>query len=186
MTLDEIFIKNGTDKSSLSHNYASAYEKHLPSKVNKFLEIGCYKGAMIRSFKEWYGEGKFYALDRFLEGHGLITIEQLQSEGINAFHGDQKDMWFLEQIKDVFEVIIDDGSHHWADQITTFTLMFKNNVASGGWYVIEDIFDDVYWGQGLIKEAKDNIRGKLKRNEILPELIGEAHYYDEVIFVKRK
>lgn len=53
MTLDEIFIKNGTDKSSLSHNYASAYEKHLPSKVNKFLEIGCYKGAGIRSFKVW-------------------------------------------------------------------------------------------------------------------------------------
>lgn len=187
MTLDEIFIKYETDKSSLSHNYAPYYEKHLPQKVNKFLEIGAWKGAGIKSFRDWYGgEGKFYAMDRFLEGHGLITIEQLQADGINAFQGDQKDLWFLEQIKDVFSVIVDDASHHFYDQIVTFQRMFPNNVEPGGWYVIEDVFDDLYWGQGIITDLKNNIEGLLKRKEIHAELIDEIHFYPEIIFVKKK
>lgn len=185
--LNELALKYGTDKGSNGHNYCPMYEKHLPKKVNKFLEIGAWKGAGIRTFKEWYNNtGSFYALDRFLEGHGLVTIGELQAEGINSFQGDQKDMWFLEKIKDVFDVIIDDASHHWNDQIITFNVMFDKNTSSGGWYVVEDIFDELYWGQGIINDPKNNIRGLLKRNEILPSLIEEVHFYPEIIFIKRK
>lgn len=202
MSLDKIFIKHNTDKSSLSHNYAPVYEKHLPKKINKFLEIGAWKGAGIRSFKEWYNhEGMFYAMDRFLEGHGLVTIAELQAEGINAFQGDHDEMWFLEGVKDKFTVLVEDGSHHFISQLNIFRRMFVHNIEQGGWYVIEDAFDDPYWGQGIV-ETGENIRNVFKRYKekgkfdskiitpkeadvILP-LIDDIHIYEEIIFVKRK
>jgi hypothetical protein len=203
MTLDAIAIKHGTDKSSLSHNYMVLYEKHLPKKVNKFLEIGVWKGEGIKSFKEYYNnEGKFYALDRFILGHGLITIGELQSEGINSFEGSQDDMWFLEQIKEKFTVISEDASHHWDSQINTFRRMFVNNLQSGGLYVCEDIFDDTYWGRGEILRAEDNLMGLLKKfqssknitgqlikqqeSDLICGMIDEVFIYKDIVFVTKK
>lgn len=202
-TLDELALKYGTDKSSEGHNYCPHYEKHLPEKVNKFLEIGAWKGAGIRMFKEWYNnEGQFYAFDRFLDGHGLITIGQLQAEGINSFEGSQSDLWFLETIKDKFTVISEDASHHWGDQILTFKRMFVNNMEEGGVYVCEDIFDEPYWGQGVIANFKDNLWHVLNRvshggnfesqmfsreeSDMLMPLIGEINLYTDIAFIKRK
>lgn len=202
MTLDEIFIKNNTDKSSLSHNYSPLYEKHLPKSVGKFLEIGTFKGAGIRSFKEWYNnEGTFYAMDRFLTGHGLVKVEQLQAEGINAFIGDHDEFWFLEGIKEKFSVIVEDGSHHFLSQLNIFRRMFVHNIEEGGWYVVEDTFDDSYWGQGIL-EPEQNIKNVFKRYKetgkfeskiitpqeakVILQMIDEIHIYDEILFIKKK
>lgn len=204
MVLDEIFIKYGTDKGSLNgHDYAPFYEKHLPKSIGNFLEIGAWKGAGIKSFREWYdGKGKFYAMDRFIDGHGLITISELQAAGINAFQGDQKDLWFLETIKEQFSVIIDDASHLWADQIITFKRMFLHNIEPGGIYVIEDVFDEPYWGSGVINDCKDNIRnvfiksmgdGNLvsqcftqQESDLIVPHIEKVHIHDDIIFIQKK
>lgn len=202
MTLDEIFIKNGTDKSSLSHNYSPLYEKHLPKQVGNFLEIGCWKGQGIKSFKEWYNNnGTFYTMDRFLKGYGLITIGELQAIGINSYIGDHDEFWFLEGIKEKFTVIVEDGSHHFLSQLNIFRRMFVHNVEPGGWYVVEDTFDDPYWGQGII-EPEQNIKNVFKRYketgnfeskiitpteaEVILPTVDEIHIYDEVLFIKKK
>lgn len=201
-SLDEIFIKNGTDKSSKGHSYAQYYEKHLPEKVGSLLEIGAWRGEGIRSFKEWYNyEGKFYAMDRFIKGHGLITVEQLQAEGINAYIGDHDEFWFLEGVKEKFDVLIDDGSHHFLSQLNIFRRMFVHNIEPGGWYIVEDTFDDPYWGQNIIK-PEQNIKNVFKRYKktgkftseiITPEeadvilpMIDEIHVYDEILFLNKK
>jgi len=202
-TLDEIAISYGTDKSSVGHNYMPLYEKHLPKSVGSFLEIGSWKGAGIRTFKEWYkGEGKFYVIDRFIQGWGLMSIPELQAVGINAYDGDHDQMWFLETIKERFNVIIDDGSHHWLSQLTIFRRMFIHNVEPGGLYVVEDAFDDPYWGQGIITDPKENIKGLMNKflaegnivspiitpaesDKICP-LIESVDIYDEIIFIKKK
>lgn len=201
VTLDEIFIKHGTDKGSLNgHDYAPFYEKHLPKSIGNFLEIGAWKGAGIKSFKEWYNDkGKFYSLDRFLEGHGLITPQQLQALGINSFTGSQSDFWFLEGIKENFTVIIDDGSHLWPDQINTFRRLFLHNLEPNGVYVIEDVFDEPYWGAGIIKDSKENFKGLCKKfhtigsmesqfitpmeDSVISPLIKDIFIYDEIIFI---
>jgi hypothetical protein len=202
-SLDDIALKYGTDKSSEGHNYTPLYEKHLPEKVGKFLEIGVWEGAGIRMFREWYNEqGMFYALDRFIDGYGLITVSQLQAYGINAFIGSQDDLWFLETIKEQFSVISEDCSHHWDSQINTFKMMFVNNIEPGGLYVCEDIFDDTIWGRNVVLDCKDNLRhilikyketGSLvsrmvtqKESDTITSLIEEAHVYDKIVFVKRK
>lgn len=200
--LDDIFIKYGTDKSSLSHNYTPFYEKHLPKQIGNFLEVGAWKGAGIKSFKDWYGGiGKFFAMDRFLDGHGLITVAELQALGVNSYVGSHDDMWFLESIKEKFSCIIDDGSHHWDSQINMFRRMFPNNIEPGGWYIIEDVFDELYWGRGVIKKPEENIEWVLKRHlkdgyvhgelidekegKLLSNQIDEIHFYKNIIFVKK-
>lgn len=203
MTLDELAIKHGTDKSSLSHSYCEHYEKHLPKKINNFLEIGTWKGAGIKMFKDYYdGKGKFFALDRFSDGYGLVTIGELQAVGINAYHGSQDDFWFLESIKEEFSVIVDDASHHWLSQINTFRIMFVKNLESGGVYVMEDVFDEPYWGQGIIKDKKENFKGLCEQflekgtfesefvtkeeSDIICPMIEEINIYNEIVFVKKK
>lgn len=201
-SLDQIFIENDTDKSSRGHNYASLYEKHLPKEIGSFLEIGTWKGAGIKSFKEWHGgKGTFYTMDRFLKGYGLITVDQLQALGINAYVGDHDEFWFLEGVKEKFSVLVEDGSHHFLSQLNIFRRMFVHNIEPGGWYVVEDTFDDPYWGQGIVK-PEQNIKnlfkrfkktGKIESEIITPEeadiivpLIDEVHCYEEILFIKRK
>jgi SAM-dependent methyltransferase len=167
------------------------------------LEIGVWKGQGIRTFKEWYGDsGEFYALDRFIKGHGLVTISQLQAEGIHSLEGDHDDTGWLRTINHVFDVIIDDGSHHWVSQINTFRIMFVNNLAPGGVFVIEDVFDDDYWGQGIIKSPNGNLKGLLNKfktegniagqlvtpeeSNIICPLIDEINIYKEIVFIKKK
>lgn len=199
-TLDEIFIKYGTDKSSLGHNYSGLYEKHLPKDINALVEIGAWKGAGIKSFKEWYNhKGAFYVIERYLHGHGLVSVSQLQAVGIHFFDGDHDREDFLRSIKEQFTVIVEDGSHHWFSQIVIFKNLFLNNLENGGWYVIEDVFDDKYWSQGKVKENIKNILqrwqtdksidseliSKAESDAICP-LIDELHIYHEIIFIKKK
>lgn len=203
MRLNDLAIKYDTDKSDLGHNYCPLYEKHLPKTVNKFLEIGVWKGGGIRMFKEWYNhEGKFYALDRFIDGFGLITVSELQAEGINSFVGSHDEMWFLETIKEKFDVISEDGGHHWDAQINIFKRMFVHNIAPGGWYVCEDVFDETYWGRNIVHHPKDNLKGALLKfkehgdmvsqmfnqseSDLISSMIDEVHIYDEIIFIKKK
>lgn len=200
-SLDEIFIKNGTDKSSLSHDYAWLYEKHLPKEINSLVEVGAWKGAGIRSFKEWYQDkGSFYVIERYLHGHGLASAGELQAFGINFFDGDHDDENFLKSITEKFTVVIEDGSHHFFSQIMIFKTLFVNNVESGGWYVVEDVFDDKYWSQN--NKVNENIKTILKRwqtdksvesqiiskaeSDIISGMIDEVHIYSEIIFIKKK
>lgn len=203
VSLDELALKFGTDKSSKGHNYCPLYEKHLPEEVNNFLEVGVFKGHGIQMFREWYNEeGKFYGMDRFIEGYGLITIAELQALGINAYHGSQADLWFLETIKEQFTIISDDASHHWLDQIITFKRMFIHNIEPGGWYVCEDVFYESYWGQGIIQNPNDNLKGALlkyqqhgtmvsqcinqQESDSICAQIEEVHIYENIVFVKKK
>lgn len=208
MTLNELSLKHGTDKgfnpdTGIGHDYCPLYEKHLPKKINKFLEIGVWKGGGIRMFREWYKEeGMFYGLDRFIDGHGLIMPHELQAHGINCFDIDHDQMWALETIKEQFSVIVDDGSHHWDSQINIFRRFFVNNLESGGLYVIEDVFDDLYWGRNLIKNEKENIKGIMNKfksegtvesmmitkaeSDIIYSMIDDVNIYNEIVFIKKK
>lgn len=201
-SIGQIFNECGSDKES-GHCYGQYYERHLPKKVNSLLEIGVWQGSGIISFKEYYnGEGQFYSLDRFLLGHGLITMSELASKRIIPIQGDHDDLRFLKSIKEKFSVISEDGSHHWLSQINLFKILFQNNIESGGVYVCEDIFDDVYWGQGLIKKKEQNIKGLLEKYQregsltsdhiseaesiALCSMINEVFIYDNIVFVTKK
>jgi hypothetical protein len=202
--LDELALKHGTDKSSVNHNYCPWYEKHLPEKINSLLEIGCWKGASIKMFKEWYNnEGNFYAMDIF--GGEVISQTELASIGVRSYMGSQSDMNVLSKIKEQFDVITEDGSHHSYEQVFTFLHMFKHNVASGGWYIIEDLCccTDPYWWRNDTVGVENTALGIFKaylegrnlvsqnvtqeQNDIIMPLIESVHLYnDNIVFIKKK
>jgi len=160
--IGRIFEKHGTDKANI--NYHIPYQKHLPKKAGNFLEIGTWLGGGIRAFREWYNnEGDFYTLNyRFGDGE-IPTIKSLINEGFICFEGEQEDTGFLNTIKDVFDVIIDDGSHHSDSQIITFKHFFKNNLRNGGLYIIEDLhccMNSYWWRE--IKSVEDTFLGVMR------------------------
>jgi hypothetical protein len=61
--------------------------------------------------------------------------------------GDQKDLVFLAKIVSEFgpfDIIIDDGSHKTADQISTFQYLFAKGLGNSGIYIVEDVHTN-YW-----------------------------------------
>lgn len=126
-TLSELFTKYGSDKAD--HLYAEFYEQHLPKNPKKILEIGVYKGASMRAWREYFPEAELWGLDLFAE---FGVPQDIDAKFIT---GNQCDWRILEQLRhEDFDIIIDDGSHNSRDQMMTFFGLFN-----GKHYFIEDL-----------------------------------------------
>lgn len=136
-TLDEIGIRNGTDKSSLGHGYLSKYARILGpfrDKTFTLLEIGVADGASLRVWEEYFPVARIVGMDLRPEcrqhagGRRLVEI------------GSQDDAARLTQIAQTYEpsIIIDDGSHQADHVVSTFTTLYPL-LQSGGVYIVEDI-----------------------------------------------
>lgn len=131
MKLDDLALKYGTDKASNLHNYTRWYEKLLPTpdKNISLLEIGVSDGKSLRMWREYYPNASIEGVD--------IDISLCQPiKGVLLLEADQKHLSFGELVK--FDVVIDDGSHRWEDQIASFKSIWAH-VNPGGVYVIEDL-----------------------------------------------
>lgn len=143
MTLNDLGLKYGTDKSTIRHNYLPFYEQTLPKAPKKLLEIGVLSGASIRMWKEWFPETEIHGLDLFSEG------EPPAIEGVVWHKGSQLDEHLLYHIRHNVkpEVIIEDASHnciaHW---VTLYNLIACCDI-----YIIEDLFtcNEPFYQQGL-------------------------------------
>lgn len=130
MTLDQLFIKYGSDKSSLGHGYAPMYELAIPKPVTSILEIGVNYGASMRAWKEAFPDAKLYGLDLFTEGVPMI-------DGVNWIKGNQLDHDILYHIRNDIkpQIISEDCSHNCRDQWVTFYSL----IGSCWVYIIEDL-----------------------------------------------
>ncbi len=163
-----------------------------------------WKGASIKMFKEWYkDEGKFYAMDIF--GGEVISQAELSKLGIVSFLCSQSDMSFIDKIKEKFDVIVEDGSHHSDEQVITFKNMFKNNIANGGIYVLEDLCccTNEYWWRGIVKKFEDTALAIFKKfkeggtlecqfitadesRELIAMIESVELYNDNIVFIQKK
>lgn len=129
MTLDELAIKYGSDKSSLAHNYCQVYERLIKTPPKKMLEIGVLHGASIRMWREFFPECEVHGLDLFIDN----PIPEI--EGVIWHKGNQCDWLLLEKLRgENFDLIISDGSHNCIDEWITFWGL----ISSCGLYVLED------------------------------------------------
>lgn len=127
MTLDELAIKYGTDKSK--HGYMPFYEQTLPKNPRKLLEIGVLNGDSIRMWREWFPDCEVHGLDLF-EANPIPDIP-----GVVWHKGNQCDYVLLDALQNEdFDIVIDDGSHNSRDQMMTFFGLFN-----GKHYYIEDL-----------------------------------------------
>lgn len=157
MTLNDLAIKYGSDKSSEGHNYMPFYQEILPHNPESILEIGILKGASMRVWKECFPAAKLYGLDLF-EDDPLPDID-----GVSWLKGSQSDEYILYNIRNNIkpQIVIEDASHnciaHW---VSLFSL-----ISCCDMYIIEDLHTccDPFFRQGL--EFEHTVLGTMKNNK---------------------
>jgi cephalosporin hydroxylase len=137
-SLDELGRKHGTDKASQHHDFLRLYEKrlsHLRTQRFTMFEVGVYHGASVATWSEYFSQAVIVGLDIDPQ------CKQYERSNIHIRIGDQSDAQFLFDTIIEFgkpRLIIDDGSHRWDHQITTFQILFPL-LEPGGFYICEDI-----------------------------------------------
>lgn len=152
--IEEELIKNleyrGSDK--VAHNYHLIYSC-LFSDLNldyKILEIGLgtnnpklissmgvdgMPGASVKAFRDTFSNALVYGAD--VDKEILFTEER-----IKTYYVDQNDLKTFDnitnQVKDKFDLIIDDGLHYQLSNLNTL-IFALSNLSKNGYFVIEDI-----------------------------------------------
>lgn len=140
--LDKLAIKNGTDKSSKIHNFASFYEQYLDSDLNvKLLEVGIGEDDMpsLKMWRDYFTNGEIFGVD--------IRHYQHEEERIHTYVVDQSNEKDLEKFMSTygpFDIIIDDGSHYCSHQLNTLNLGFEH-LSKNGLIIIEDLHTSLEW-----------------------------------------
>lgn len=133
LTLQDIGLYHYTDKA-YAHKYCDFYEKNLPKKVNRLLEIGVKDGASLKMWRDYYEETEIVGID---------INKPIEIPGCTVLQMDQCDILALKTLGD-FDIIVDDGSHMTLHQQISFLTLFNNNLKEGGVYVMEDLHTSFY------------------------------------------
>lgn len=149
VTVDECFLKHGTDKASNWHNYGRQYAGLFApwrSKPIVYLEIGVREGASLRAMRDVFPAAKaIVGLDIDPDAAKYSEPEK----GIFVHIGDGTNAEFLQSIVSTYgnpHIILDDGSHFCSHVIQTFSILFPHLV-DGGLYIVEDtcVFENSYF-----------------------------------------
>ena len=151
-TLCRLCAESGTDKCPYNlhghrHPYTAPYSlffeplKHRPI---KFAEIGVFRGASVRAWREFFSQARIYGYDR-----DIPNLQFIQSQNFPNVFLDTMDAGSQESIKqklqeatqdgELFDVILDDASHDPADQCAVIRTALPF-LKQGGLLIIEDIF----------------------------------------------
>ena len=94
MTLDQIALSLGTDKSSKLHNYTEKYDFYF-SKMRdeklKVLEIGIQNGFSLKMWKQYFQNSEIFGID-------TADCSSFQEERVIPILGSQNDLSFLESV----------------------------------------------------------------------------------------
>lgn len=135
LSLDEIGVAYGTDKSSLDHGYLAIYEeylRHLRDKPIALLEIGVACGASLKMWSR-------YLFNAYVCGADIrpeCTVLCQGYDHIGIVHADATRQAIKTHAP--WDIIIDDGSHVAADIVDTFKLHW-GLLKRGGLYIVEDM-----------------------------------------------
>lgn len=144
--MDNVFRKYKIDKyfgGIYGHNYEPFYDMILRNKRDEYkniLEIGVATGGSLKMWKEYFPNSYIYGWDIIDESHLIddriktFMIDQGKEEQINIF---------FKYNNVEFDFVIDDGSHMPNDQIISLFNIFQK-LKSGGIYIVEDMWHDVF------------------------------------------
>lgn len=135
--LTQLGFQYKTDKA-FWHRYTDIYEtwfsKYKDSATN-ILEIGILNGASINMFSSYFKNAK-------IDGIDIYPKTQYNTERIKTYVLNQSNVTQLQQFaihrENLYDIIIDDGSHQSHDQMITLAELWKC-LKPGGIYIIEDL-----------------------------------------------
>lgn len=136
-SLEELGVKYGTGKSSLTCDYLRFYDLlfgQLKYKHIKILEAGVQFGNSLRMWREYFVYAHIIGIDSIdngldfkLEDGILVEIGDAYSDNMLARIGELK-----------FDIIIDDGSHLVPDQ-QWFVRNYSRRLTDDGILIVEDV-----------------------------------------------
>ena len=133
-----------TDKGT-KHSYIDFYEGlFLPYKNKEInlLEVGVQRGASLSMWQDYFVNAKIIVgVD--LHPDKILPDERarwdLDKVHVVGSRSDSPDLLEEPHIKEnYFDIIIDDGSHHYRHQLETFSNLYQK-LKAGGVYVVEDV-----------------------------------------------
>jgi 2-polyprenyl-3-methyl-5-hydroxy-6-metoxy-1,4-benzoquinol methylase len=138
MKISEILLQYDTDKVK-DHHYGDAYDE-LFSKFDReaplnILEIGTQKGGSLCAWKDYFSNAKVTGIDIV----DVVKPEYVRND-ISYIISDIKE-WKTDEM---FDIIIDDGSHYESD-VAFVIRYFTKNIKEGGLMIVEDIQDSRAW-----------------------------------------
>ena len=143
-------------------NFDRIYPQYLEiyrTKKFRMLEIGLDTGAGTQLWQEYFPCADLFGLE--------YNTTNSQTDGalqITTIQGDQGNMTFLQTdfLKKTngghFDIIIDDGGHHYEQQVTSYKVLFDKALNPGGLYLLEDI-ETSYWKPGTLLYNQNLTRG---------------------------
>lgn len=164
-SLAELAKMYAPTKFTFSH---AQYQRFYPRwfeeyRYRKFrmLEIGIDTGSGSLLWKEYFPCVELFGLDSNSE-----TRDTDGGRAIHMFIGSQEDRHFLRNVVSNesggrYDIILDDGGHHFEMQSTSYTILFEAALKPGGIYVVEDI-ETSFWGVGELLYGKRITRGGCK------------------------
>lgn len=131
------FELSDDQEECIGHSYGDAYDEifekfDYQSNIN-FLEIGIQKGGSLCAWKDYFPNGNIYGIDIV-----DCILDEYRRPDFNYIISDIKDLSIKETLKDVmFDLIIDDGSHHIKDVVFVVS-NYLDKLNKGGYLIIED------------------------------------------------
>lgn len=141
---------NPNVESPIGHTYGASYDEifeNYDRESNiKILEIGIQKGGSLLAWKDYFSNGSIYGVD-ILDG----ILPEYRREDFNYIISDIKDISVKEKLKDViFDIIIDDGSHHLSDVLFVVN-NYLEKLNTGGVLIVEDCQQPEHWFKEIKK-----------------------------------
>jgi cephalosporin hydroxylase len=153
----EIAARYPTDRAH--HYYHLVYEElygDRRNEVESVLEVGVLKGGGLMSFADYFPNATIYGMDIDLDRISCVPQDYLDNDRIILIPGDSTVTRIIEPYS--FDIIIDDGSHKYHDQLATFQNLYPR-LNAGGLYSIEDVEpdtpDDFFDKLGVPYEIRD-------------------------------
>jgi len=181
-------------------HYFPIYTRHLTPYQGRpvsVLEIGVYRGGSMRMWSRFLGpQARLVGVD--IDPVALISAGDRYTV-VLADQGDPEAMRKLAQDHGPFDVIVDDGGHTMAQQITSIETLFPM-LNEGGVYLVEDCHTS-YWdeydgGRGRegtfmewVKTRLDDLNGYHQKDGVEPvwtRQVDGIHVYDSLVVLDKK
>ncbi len=135
MTLDELALLHGTDKSSTGHWYTRHYEAifgWMRLNVEALCEVGIGSGGSLLMWRDYFPNAVIYGVDQnHTDDMGArIVLHEIEQTDCQLLYDNLHDR--------KLEIIVEDASHDQDKTMKTLDCLWPI-LRSRGWYVIEDM-----------------------------------------------
>jgi len=182
-TLQVLGSEHGTDKGNDHHTFEgvsyldvySHYFDPIRDRVTQVLELGVLRGQSLKMWRDYFPSAEVWGVDinpTAVADYGprihVVTGSQIDRDALASAAPGQ-----------LFDVVVDDGSHLVDHILQSFELLWPR-VAPGGYYVVEDLqctYNDntpnvhIWPGQHLNPPGTNFVNDRLKLDTLFTTII---------------